>query len=57
MVVNPNEKGLPTRPKRRKEDNIETALKFVIRAWSGFIWLRIASSVGHSWTVTDLLVP
>jgi hypothetical protein len=56
-VVNPNEKGLPTRPKRRKEDNIETALKFVIRAWSGFIWLRIASSVGHSWTVTDLLVP
>jgi len=46
-VGNPKERGLPTRPKRRKEDNIETVLKFVITAWSGFMWLRIASIVGH----------
>ena len=56
MVGNPNERGLPTRPKRGKEDNIKIALKFVVRAWTGFMWLRIASSVGHSGTVIDLLV-
>jgi hypothetical protein len=56
-VGNPKERGLLTRPKGRKEDNIKTALKFVMRAWSGFIWLRTASSVGHSWTVIDILVP
>jgi hypothetical protein len=56
-VGNPSERGLPRRPKRRKEDNIKTALKFVIRVWTGFIWLRIASNAGHSGKVIDLLVP
>jgi hypothetical protein len=41
LVGNPNERGLPTRLKRRKEDNIKIALKFVIRAWTGSIWLRV----------------
>jgi hypothetical protein len=56
-VGNPNGRGLPTRPKRRKEENIKTDLKFDVRAWTELIWLRIASSVGHLWTVIGLLVP
>jgi hypothetical protein len=54
--------GTPMKEVYLQDQSVErriilTALKSVVRAWSRLIWLRIASSVGHSWTVIDLLFP
>jgi hypothetical protein len=36
----PERKGPPGRTKIRWEDNIKMNLKYCVRVWTGYIWLR-----------------
>jgi hypothetical protein len=48
LVGKPDGKRPLGRPRHRWEDNVETDLKTVGRAWSVLMWIRMGTSGGRS---------
>jgi len=48
LVGKPDGKRSLGRPRRRREDNIQTDLQEMgVGAWTGWMWLRIGTGCGH----------